>query len=131
MPYCPKCRSEYRSGVTRCWKCGEALVESLPHEPRRWQPSPGTEEAVLCRGVEPGEAEVIREVLEREGIPCVASTFGPLTGRLAHIADGVTHDWCTILVARNRLEEAQRVLAEARSARVEWPAGMEPEESES
>jgi hypothetical protein len=127
MPFCPKCKSEYRPGVARCRDCGAALVEALPPEP--WQPTPETELAVLCRGVEPGEAEVMREVLAQAGIACSVRTFGPITGDLARVADGVTHDACTILVTRNRLKEAERVLEEARSARVEWPEGMEPSES--
>ncbi len=127
MPYCPKCRSEYRPGVARCGECGVPLVESLPPEPEPWHPTPETELVVLCRGIEPGEAEVMREVLAQAGIACSVRTFGPITGDLATVTDGVTHDWCTILVTRNRLQEAQRALEEARSARVEWPEGMEPE----
>ncbi len=131
MAYCPKCRSEYRRGIAQCRECGAPLVESLPPEREPWQPSPETEGVALCRGVEPGEAEIIREVLEREGIDCVVRTHGPITARLVQLVDGATHDACTIIVARNRLEEAKRALAEARSARVEWPEGMEPEEPES
>jgi hypothetical protein len=68
-------------------------------------------------------------VLAQAGIACSVRTFGPITGDLARVADGVTHDACAILVTRNRLEEATRVLEEARSAQVEWPEGMEPAES--
>ncbi|MCI8361327.1 MAG: hypothetical protein HFE86_08345 [Clostridiales bacterium] len=30
MPWCPKCRSEYREGFTECADCKAALVEELP-----------------------------------------------------------------------------------------------------
>jgi hypothetical protein len=33
MPYCPRCRFEYRAGVRRCPDCGAALVARLPAEP--------------------------------------------------------------------------------------------------
>ena len=32
MPYCPKCRGEYREGYTRCKECDADLVEQLPEE---------------------------------------------------------------------------------------------------
>ena len=30
MPFCPKCRYEYKSGVSTCPDCDEALVSALP-----------------------------------------------------------------------------------------------------
>lgn len=35
MPWCPKCKSEYRAGFTTCSDCGSTLVENLaePEEP--------------------------------------------------------------------------------------------------
>ena len=30
MPWCPKCKTEYRDGVTACPDCGSRLVEELP-----------------------------------------------------------------------------------------------------
>lgn len=32
MPWCPKCKEEYREGITVCAECGEALVESLKED---------------------------------------------------------------------------------------------------
>ena len=32
MPWCPKCKTEYRDGVTACPDCGSRLVEELPEE---------------------------------------------------------------------------------------------------
>lgn len=29
MPYCPKCKAEYREGFTVCADCGEALVDEI------------------------------------------------------------------------------------------------------
>lgn len=35
MPWCPKCKSEYRDGFTVCADCGSELVDELP--PEEWQ----------------------------------------------------------------------------------------------
>ena len=32
MPWCPKCKTEYRDGVTACPDCGSRLVDVLPEE---------------------------------------------------------------------------------------------------
>jgi hypothetical protein len=32
MPFCPRCRYEYRPEILSCPECGEALVDSLPEE---------------------------------------------------------------------------------------------------
>jgi hypothetical protein len=32
MPYCPKCKYEYRQGIEYCPDCNERLVSSLPDE---------------------------------------------------------------------------------------------------
>lgn len=40
MPWCPKCRSEYREGFTTCADCKETLVSELPpgsdHSAEAW-----------------------------------------------------------------------------------------------
>ena len=36
--WCPKCKHEYREGVTVCADCGSELVDSLPEEPEAEAP---------------------------------------------------------------------------------------------
>jgi len=68
MPYCPNCRTEYRLGFTRCSDCDAALVESLPDA----EPEAGTNTAIelveLATFPDEPEAEMIRELLEDNGI---------------------------------------------------------------
>jgi hypothetical protein len=33
MPFCPRCRFEYRPGIRRCPECGAAMADRLPSEP--------------------------------------------------------------------------------------------------
>jgi len=129
MPYCPKCRFEYRAGMTRCPECGQELVPGSPAASHPQQPPPGTELVLLCPAADPTEAEIIRSALAEAGIPAAVRRHGPLTGELAAVADGATHDYALIFVTRNRLVEARQLLVALQTAPVEWPEGMEPEEN--
>lgn len=76
MPFCPKCRYEYRQGVQICPDCGETLVASLPEDID--QDSKGqAEETVykdwiqLARLTSQQYAELVVEGLRSKGIPAV------------------------------------------------------------
>ncbi len=128
MSYCPRCLAEYRAEIMQCAECGCDLVEgSLPLD----QPSinPDTELVKLCVVADPAEADIIKAVLAEEGIQSLLRRHGPITGELAHVVDGVTHDHAIIYVTANRLEEAKRLLTALLEAPVQWPVGMEPDES--
>jgi hypothetical protein len=134
MPYCPNCKFEYQSGVTQCPDCGTVLIEQMPApcpEPRRRYveaaPDPGTEPTELCRVGDPSEADIIRATLAEAGIDSFLKIHGPLAAIRVTVVDGTTSEYAIVYVARNRLPEAQRVLAEARSRPPEWPLGMEPD----
>ena len=72
MPYCPDCKSEYEEGVAKCATCGTVLLPgSVPQDHVKLG-----EIATVCVRVFRGptavmEAELARNVLEEEGIPCV------------------------------------------------------------
>ena len=71
MPFCPSCQSEYRPGFTHCTDCDVALVESLPET----KPEEGINTAIelveLATFPDYPEAEMIRELLEENGIVTV------------------------------------------------------------
>ena len=71
MPFCPSCQSEYRPGFTLCKDCDVELVESLPEA----KPEEGINTAVelveLATFPDHPEAEMIRELLEENGIVTV------------------------------------------------------------
>jgi hypothetical protein len=70
MPFCPKCRYEYKTGLTSCPDCGENLVDVLPEEGqvaeekyRDWVP--------LVRIQSTQMAEMVLESLRNKDIPSV------------------------------------------------------------
>lgn len=71
MPICPKCRAEYRPGVTTCADDGTELVDTLPADDM----TAVTLEEVYAtaNGI---EAERIHGLLEAESIACYVRRLG-------------------------------------------------------
>lgn len=65
MPWCPKCRSEYRPGFTICADCGSELVDELPSKSAKNDFEGETLEDYLMQRVEEsGSSESMREALK-------------------------------------------------------------------
>lgn len=66
MPFCPVCGYEYLPNIKHCPDCDVDLVEQLPEEPEFY-----VENWVALRDL-PGNiyAEMVKEALEKEKIPC-------------------------------------------------------------
>ncbi len=124
MPYCPRCKFEYRAGMSRCPECGEALREGSPPEVQR------AAMVRLRKVTDPSEADVIQAVLAESGIPAFVRRHGPITGELSRVTNGMTEDYAIVLVPEDRLAEAEGLLEEIESGEIEWPEGMEPDEGE-
>jgi hypothetical protein len=62
--YCPKCRYEYKEGVTKCPDCGVDLVVKLPPE--------DTEEYIeyteILETFNPGDVAILKSILDEEDI---------------------------------------------------------------
>ena len=131
MPYCPRCRFEYREGVRACPECGGALAAGslAPEGPPVFTEDPETEPVLLCRIADSSEAEMVCAALREAGIFCMQQTSGPITARLTQVSNGHAPEDCTrIHVAKNRLAEAQAIIETLREAPIDWPAGLEPED---
>lgn len=66
MPFCPKCKYEYKEDIKECPDCGARLVDKLPDD------SPQGIHYVPFRSL-PSRlyAEMLQEALKREGIPSI------------------------------------------------------------
>ncbi len=76
MPYCPDCRTEYVEGVEECEDCGRILLPGSPPEPPHRQLAElGNSKLVRIRvfsgGTAQMDADLARNILETEGIPCL------------------------------------------------------------
>jgi hypothetical protein len=67
MPYCPKCKTEYNTGIEKCSDCDLPLVEELPEESP--EETPGEINYKLLRNL-PSRlyAEMLKESLQNSGI---------------------------------------------------------------
>ena len=65
--YCPKCKTEYRDGVSHCSDCGARLVQELPEERTADPVSSGF--VTIVRTGDLIEADAIALELERHRIP--------------------------------------------------------------
>jgi hypothetical protein len=106
MPFCPNCRTEYRSGFTQCPDCQMDLVESL------LQPTPeDIAEDNLCKldDLEAladfsnvSEAELIQELLAENQIEST------LRGQEDPFYTGTIRP-ATLLVEKHKLESAREI----------------------
>ena len=108
--FCPDCKAEYRTGVSRCPNCDVALVERLPERP---PDDPADRLETVLRTTDPGLLPIARTVLEAAGIPFVvqgeaALNYFPLGPAAARATGRVTG--ASILVPRERADEARELL---------------------
>ncbi len=127
MPYCPNCNFEYLPHIARCPDCGAPLLDGSSAEPAH---PPNIPLVRLCTLHDPSEAEIVTAALSEAGIRTLIRRQGPITGELGRVTDGITDDYAIILVPEDKLPDAQRLLAELQSGPIQWPEGMEPDESE-
>jgi hypothetical protein len=71
MPYCPNCETEYRAGFERCSDCGAELVARLAEDDVEPPDLDAVELAELAKFPTSSEADMIRELLEQNGVRTV------------------------------------------------------------
>lgn len=108
---CPECYAEYRPGFTRCADCGTELVDSLPTEERtRTEGIIGPELVEVHRAWGGPQAELIRSLLEANGIECVL--FGEGQNRVYNFTVGAMAE-VRLLVKPGDVEAARSLLQAA------------------
>ena len=64
--FCPKCKAEYREGITECFECGCSLCDTLPQEDSAFDPDDNGTCVYIAS--DEFEAEIIIAKLRAEGI---------------------------------------------------------------
>jgi len=68
MPWCPKCKSEYRDGFLKCAGCDEPLIEK-PYPSETVEYETGVKWVYLTDVADEHEADLVESVLRTEAIP--------------------------------------------------------------
>lgn len=111
MPYCPKCRYEYRPEITKCPECEEYLVAALSEDTD--EDTINDEEfadwAPICRLTAQSYAELLVEALESKNITAIVYSgtgyFG-VTGQMGPTSFQSAAGAYTVLVPVEMKEEA-------------------------
>ena len=102
MGFCPSCRVEYLPEVTECPDCGEKLVDTLPDIPDiKWVALPNVPGIVY--------AQMVKEVLDREGIPCYIQSLWSSGGLGVISSTSVPGVTAKIMVPETEYEKAKKI----------------------
>ena len=127
MPYCAKCLIEYVDGTTQCEDCGATLLPGSPSEaPPRLEIQHEKDVKLVPVHIYSGgtaqmDAEVARNILESQGIPCILQGEGSV--EVLPVLD------IPLLVREDDAERAERLLQEYLEADVP-AASEEPDPTE-
>ena len=124
--FCPVCEAEYESGITRCPDDNSPLVERLTSE-NTVHDSSEARFLPLHNVGSPAEAEMVNDILQKNGIRSVvqsggADAFSPLLS--------ATQPGATILVDERDFDRAQEVYSAFFGDDTTPLTGGSPEEDE-
>ena len=112
MPWCPKCKTEYREGFTECANCRVPLTEQRPEGEA---PAEGESELSLMEPVvlydakDAAQAAMICEILRNADIAAAMRDSEELGG-LLRVYTGSSLYGMSVLVDRSQVEQAREVL---------------------
>lgn len=126
MPWCPKCKSEYREGFTECATCHVPLVDSLPEEdeiqpqdavqPEQQEELPQFENLIAVYMADRRvDAEMVRDMLADNGITAgmrqvMTQQSGAVSGRRARYGVEIVVDASQTARARALIDEMKNDL---------------------
>jgi hypothetical protein len=100
MPFCPECRSEYSTGISRCPSCAKPLVDSIPDE---LVDASEMRLALVARFGNASEADLVSELLETNGIETV------VRGEIDPLALGLGPDPTALFVLEDDFDRAEEL----------------------
>lgn len=109
MPWCPKCKTEYREGFNICSDCNIELVPELPQDSDENANTINYKEAFLISVANDMEAKVIEALLSSHDIPVLRKYKG--AGGYLQVYMGATIFGIDLFVSSRELETAKEILA--------------------
>jgi len=114
MPWCPKCKYEYREGFTHCADCGAELTAEPPvRTVLRWKTEVSAQlvyeprELLATANSEPEASEIVA-LLDSAGIPAYKAY--PRVGSYMHVLSGGTQSGVEIYVPNSLMMQAGELL---------------------
>ncbi len=112
MPWCPKCKAEYREGYVTCADCGEALLPGSPSSGGESpEPDPSDSLAVAAVVYDELTAAIMESQLRGQGIPFLRRYQG--AGEVMRLYMGASFYGIELLVPEHQLPQALEVLGTA------------------
>lgn len=113
MPFCPSCKYEYLPGVAVCPDCNVTLVDFLSEAAGDSADENRTDVDLVELPPFSGMvfAEMLKEIFEQEGIPCIIRKH-PLAASHHAFGTSIPGFQATILVAKQHFDNAVRIMRE-------------------
>ena len=105
MPFCPKCKYEYKPTVEVCPDCGEKLIDSLPKEEMEFGEE--IELALLHTTSNLIYVDFLKQALKDNDIPCLLKREGPTIYGSGTVPNPFFAT--KIYVPKNKLQEAKSI----------------------
>ena len=109
MPWCPKCRAEYRQDFKTCSDCNTDLVDELEQIEKKSDTEYDDEAAYLTSVSNRIEAEMMEALLNSNGIPVLKKSRG--AGGYLNIYMGATIFGVDLYVPSRLLKKAKEIIA--------------------
>ena len=109
MPYCPRCKYEYRTGISKCPDCDEYLVDRLPLDPEEVLVDPSDDHQdwiIVARLNSYQYAEMLVQGLRAKDIPVVVYSSTGLVAQFGGDMIKPTKDSYAIMILREYIAEA-------------------------
>jgi len=109
MPWCPRCKTEYREEFTNCTECGEKLVKNLNSELDESEVTGAVEDEVFLANLSgPVEISYITSMLEEQGIPYMLTEAD--IGQYLSVIQGVSFFGKDVYVSGKDFDRAAEIV---------------------
>lgn len=107
MPFCPKCKAEYRKGFKICADCNEKLVDVLEEDKKNDYKNGSEKWVYLMSTYNDVEADIVIGLLNNYGIKAIKQYSGPYQYLKVYMGTAFN---VKILVPESLLNQAKEII---------------------